>query len=213
MPGPVNIRPTTSTPGGRSNVFCYDMDEVQHANLIRDFSKLDFFASMPISIYEGEPFGDRSWCLSFFTRKHTKSNMLKPYGPMFTRSLRTNSSTAHGSPYRLGGYNKLRLGLLNDGAGTAFLNAPLIEFRAAGILMKHERTGEWFNGLQGSDSQSSLSASSTSSRQSATSHDMVVYDVPIRFNDTELLKLLTSARIAVQSVSPRIWNPGKFNCT
>ena len=42
---------------------------------------------------------------------------------------------------------------------------------------------------------------------------MVVYNVPFRFNDTELLKLLTDAGIAAQSVLPSMWNPGKFNCT
>ena len=42
---------------------------------------------------------------------------------------------------------------------------------------------------------------------------MVVYNVPIRFNDAELLKLLNDAGVPAQAVAPSIWNPGKFNCT
>ena len=42
---------------------------------------------------------------------------------------------------------------------------------------------------------------------------MVVYNVPIRFNDVELLKLLNDAGVPAQTVAPSIWTPGKFNCT
>ena len=40
-----------------------------------------------------------------------------------------------------------------------------------------------------------------------------MYNVPIRFNNAELLILLNDAGINAQSVAPSICNRGKFNCT
>ena len=124
---------------------------------------------MPISVYEGEPFGECELVLELFYKKTHKEQYAKTIWSYVYKVLKDRLIDSTRFPLQGGGCNKLRLGLLNDDAVTAFLNAPLIEFRVAGILMKDERTGEWFNGLQGSDSESSLSASSTSSRQSAAS--------------------------------------------
>ena len=141
VPGPVNVRPTTSFPGGRSKVFCYDMDEVKHANLIRDFSKLDFFASMPISVYEGEPYGDCELVLELFYKKTHKEQYAKSFWAYVYKVLKDHLIDQSLFPLQVAGFNKLRLGLRDENAAAAFLAGPLVEFRAAGILLKNEKQG------------------------------------------------------------------------
>ena len=118
---------------------------------------------MPITVNEGEPFGDCELLLEVFYKKTHEEQYAKSIWASVFKVLKDHLIDTALFPFQVAGYSKLRLGLRDDAAIGAFLNGPPVEFRAAEVPLKNEGTGEWFSGLPNSDSESSTSSSSTSS--------------------------------------------------
>ena len=69
---PVNVRGTPNTTAVTTKVFCHNMDEVRFSNFIKEFSGLEFFAAMPLAVYEGDSFVECELVLEVFYKKNAQ---------------------------------------------------------------------------------------------------------------------------------------------
>ena len=202
IPGPVNLRQQ----GIQKKIILVNLDAPQCASFTADFKKLDFFALMSMSEFDGSIFPHCHTVLDVFYKKTHKEN----YAKHLWRNVKQALSDISDPTYlQVTGFNKLRVGLSTESATEQFISGPYVQMKANGLLFKDERQRDWFKGE--SDTESVSSASSASSSPEGRSDLKVVYDVPIWLQGPALLSFLNENGFLAESAVRSTWNPGRFS--
>ena len=139
IPGPVNLKQQ----GIQSKIFLVNLDASQCSSCTAHFKKLDFFALMSMSEFDGSIFPQCHSVLDVFYKKTHKEN----YAKHLWRNVRQALSDISDPTYlQVTGFNKLRVGLCTESATEQFICGPYVQMKANGLLFKDELQCDWFKG-------------------------------------------------------------------